>query len=243
MLLLCVSDIHGNLDALRAVLATAEKRAFHKLLVAGDIVFPGPDPLETWRRLTAAGAVMVQGVSDKALATLDPNAIRPRSDHERAMIERMKAVRAELGDLVLERVKRLPTHVRIPLEDGGELLLVHGSPVDPAEALTFDMTDEEVDALIGDDPADVIVCGMSHTPFHRTIGDIQIINVGSIGEAPDGLAVPPSQSGTAAQRPLVAHATWIESTPQGINVESISVPLDAPSERLLAARSTVTQSP
>src|SRR5687768_9670343 len=131
MLFLCVSDIHGNLDALRAVLATAERRSFHKLLVAGDVVFPGAEPLETWRRLTAAGAIMVQGVSDKALATLDPNALRPRSEHERNMIERMKAVRTELGDLILERIKRLPTHVRLPLEDGGELLLVHGSPVDP----------------------------------------------------------------------------------------------------------------
>jgi len=219
MLLLCVSDIHGNLDALRAVLATAEKRAFHKLLIAGDI----------------AGAVMVQGVSDKALVTLDPNSLHPRSDHERAMIERMKAVRSELGDLVLERVKRLPTHFRMPLEDGGELLLVHGSPVDPAESITFDMSDEEVDALIGDDSADVIVCGMSHTPFHRFLGDIQIIGVGSIGEAPDGLSEAPSQ-GATSPRPLVAHATWIESTPQGINVESISVPLDAASEHLLAAR-------
>ena len=83
MLLLCLSDIHGHLDALRAVLATAERRAFHKLLVAGDIVFPGPEPLETWRRLTAAGAVMVQGVSDKAVATLDPTVLaraqRPRA--------------------------------------------------------------------------------------------------------------------------------------------------------------------
>lgn len=239
MLLLCVSDIHGNLDALRAVLATAEKRAFHKLLVAGDIVFPGPAPLETWRRLTAAGAVMVQGVSDKALATLDPSAIHPRSDHERAMVERMKAVRGELGDLILERVKRLPTHTRIPLEDGGELLLVHGSPVDPAEAMTFDMGDEELDALLGDDPADVVVCGMSHTPFHRMLGDVHIINVGSIGEAPDGLSGPPvisaGSAGIYTTRPLVAHATWIESTPQGIHVESIAVPLDAPSERLLAA--------
>src|ERR1043165_3364932 len=122
MLLLCVSDIHGNLDALRAVLATAEKRSFHKLLVAGDIVFPGPEPLETWRRLSAAGAVMVQGVSDKALAPLDPTRLAPRRDHERTMAERMKEVRGELGDLILQRIRRLPTHTRIPLEDGGELL-------------------------------------------------------------------------------------------------------------------------
>jgi putative phosphoesterase len=237
MLILCVSDIHGNLDALRAVLATAEKRAFHKLIVAGDIVFPGPAPLETWRRLTAAGAVMVQGVSDKALATLDPNSLHPRTEHERVMIERMKAVRTELGELILERIRRLPTHVRIPLEDGGELVLVHGSPVDPAEALTFDMSDEELDAQIGDDPADVIVCGMSHTPFHKVLDEIHIINVGSIGEAPDGLTEPASASATAGcAPPLVAHATWIESTPQGINVEQISVPLDAPSDRLLLAR-------
>ena len=230
MLMLCVSDIHGNLDALRAVLATAEKRSFHKLLVAGDIVFPGPEPLETWRRLTAAGAVMVQGVSDKALATLDPATINPRSDHERAMLERMKVVRGELGDLVLERIRRLPTHTRIPLEDGGELLLVHGSPVDPGEPITFDMSDDEVNALLGDDPADVIVCGMSHTPFHRFIADVQVIGVGSIGEAPDGLGPPSSDR----PRSLVAHATWIESGPQGINIESIAVPLDPTSERKLA---------
>ncbi len=100
ILLLCVSDIHAHLDALRAILATAEKRAFHKLLVAGDVVFPGPQPLETWRRLSAAGAVMVQGVSDKAVATLDPTALVPQNEHQREMLERMKEVRTELGELI-----------------------------------------------------------------------------------------------------------------------------------------------
>ena len=71
MRLLCISDIHGHVGALSAVLAMAERHSFHKLLVAGDIVFPGPEPLETWRRLTTAGAVMVQGVADKAVATLE----------------------------------------------------------------------------------------------------------------------------------------------------------------------------
>lgn len=213
MLLLCISDIHANLDALTSVLATAERRSFHKLLVAGDLVFPGPEPLETWRRLTAAGAVLVQGVSDKAVVTLDPGELHATNEHEQQMIDRVRAVRAELGDLILERLKRLPTHVRVPLEDGGELLLVHGSPVDPAEALTHDMSDDEIDALLGDDPADVVVCGMSHVPFDRTVGGVRVINVGSVGEAPDGTRV--------------AHATWIESTPTGLYVTPMCVPLDA----------------
>lgn len=223
MILLCISDVHGNLDALRAVLATAERRSFHKLLVAGDVVFPGLDdagraqPLETWRRLSAAGAVMVQGVTDRAIATLDPTKIAPKSEHEQKMVERMKAVRGELGDLVLERIRRLPTQVRLPLEDGGELLLVHGSPVDPAEAMSHEMDDDELSALIGDDPADLIVCGMSHVPFDRVVSGTRIVNVGSVGEAPDNVAL--------RGDPMVAHATWIESRPSGLHIEPIVVPL------------------
>ncbi|HEY5241092.1 MAG TPA: metallophosphoesterase family protein [Polyangiaceae bacterium] len=217
MLLLCISDVHGDLDALRAVLATAERRAFHKLLVAGDLVFPGPEPLETWRRLTAAGAILVQGLTDRAVATIDPAGLTPRSDHERERLDRMKATREALGELILQRIRRLPTHQRVPLEDGGELLLVHGSPADPGEALTHDMTDAEMNALIADDTADIVVCGASHLPFDRLVGGVRIVNVGSVGEAP-GVG------------PRVAHATWIESTPRGLHVEQIVVPLESPLE-------------
>ena len=124
----------------------------------------------------------------------------------------MKSTRDALGELILQRIRRLPTHQRLPLEDGGELLLVHGSPADPGEPLTHDMTDQEINALIGDDPADVIVCGASHVPFDRMVGGVRIVNVGSVGEAP------------GAGSPF-AHAAWIESTPRGLNVEPIIVPL------------------
>ena len=224
MRMLCVSDVHGNLDALQAVLATAEKRSFNKLLVAGDLVFPGvldatrTRPLETWRRLAAANAILVQGVTDRALAMLDPDHVPATTEHERRMVDRMRAVRAELGDLVLARLRRLPATARIPLEDGRELVLVHGSPADPTEPMSHDLTDEELMALVGDDPADVIVCGMTHTPFDRTIDDVRIVNVGSVGEAPDGVE--------PGAPPKVAHATWIESTPAGVSVESMAIPLD-----------------
>src|SRR6202142_890776 len=107
MRLLCISDIHGQVGALSAVLAMAERHSFHKLLVAGDIVFPGPEPLETWRRLSAAGAIMVQGLTDRAVATLDPGALRPRSEHERERLDRMRATRQSLGETTLKRNRRL----------------------------------------------------------------------------------------------------------------------------------------
>lgn len=221
MRLLCCSDIQGNLAALQAVLATAERVNFQKLLCAGDLLFPGPEPLETWRRLTSAGAIMVQGATERGLATLSAELLRGAAGpQEKALSERFAEVQRELGELVLERIRRLPIQERIPLEDGRELLLVHGSPSDPLEAMSHDLDDDELLALVADDPADVIVCGMSHVPFDRIVGDIRVINVGSVGDAPDGRA-PDDPT------PRFAHATWIESTKEGLDVEQFIVRLAA----------------
>jgi predicted phosphodiesterase len=221
--LLCVSDIHGHADALAAVFATAERSGYTHLLVAGDLCFPGPKPLETWRRLTQAKALCVQGASDRALATLDLDRLVPRSDHERERIERVRQVRAELGELILARLARLSPTLRMPLPDGRELVLVHGSPADPLEPLTHDMTDEEILSLLGDDPADVVVCGGSHVPFHRIVGDVHIVNVGSVGDAPSGNA--DAGRDAAFAEPWHADATIVEPRGGSLEIEQIVVPL------------------
>jgi hypothetical protein len=164
---------------------------------------------------------MVQGLSDRAVSTLDPATIQARTDDERARLDRLRETREALGDVILHRIRRLPTHERLPLEDGGELLLVHGSPADPSEAMTHDMSDEEIGALLADDPADVVVCGASHVPFDRVVSGVRVINVGSVGEAPAGGA-------------RIAQATWIESTPSGLIVEPLVVALDPESADALS---------
>lgn len=213
--LLCISDIHGHADALSAVLAAAEQRGYAQVLVAGDICFPGPDPLETWRRLAQIRAVIVQGTGDRALTMLDTAKVVPKNPHERARLERLAAMRGELGDLILTRVRRLPNAHRMDLEDGSELLLMHGSPMDPFEPFSHEMTDDEMTALLGDDPADIIVCGGSHVPFDRMVAGVRIINVGSVGEAPSGT----DRSG------LHADFTIIDTHKAGIEVEQLVVPL------------------
>jgi predicted phosphodiesterase len=212
---LCLSDIHGQSDALAAVLATAERRGYDHLLVAGDLCFPGPEPLETWRRLMRAQAVCVRGIGDRALATLDPSQLCARTEHERERLERLERTRTELGELVLAQLQRLPDLRRIPLEGGGELVLVHGAPADPTESLTFDMSDEELLPLLGDAPGSVVVCGGSHVPFDRTLGRVRVINVGSVGEA---------RSADDSHRRW-ADATFLEILGDEVRVEQLAVPL------------------
>ena len=212
MRFLCLSDVHGHLGALRAVLASAERRGFDKLLVAGDLCFPGPEPLETLRLLLQWNAICVQGVTDKALSNMSPTAVEAfaKDSAQRLLAERFAATRTELGEVLLAKLRRLPTHQRLKLDDGRDLLLVHGSPADPTEPFTHDLDDDEATALIGDDPADVIVCGQSHTPFVRQLGEVMIVNVGSVGEAPGG---------------KTAQAAFIESSVAGVIVDPFAVEL------------------
>jgi predicted phosphodiesterase len=210
MRFLCISDIHGNARALRAILAEARTREFQQVLVAGDLLFPGAEPLETWKILLEERAVCVQGLVDRAIATIDPSRIRPATPDQRTRIEQLLRAKQELGELIVARLGKLPPAVRLPLESGDELVLVHGSPSDPTEPFTADMTDEEMLALVGDDPADIVVCGGSHVPFHRQLEGVHVINVGSVGEAPGG---------------KVAHATLLDAGRFGVTLEQFEVEL------------------
>lgn len=222
MRLLCLSDIHGHASALSAVLATAERRGYTRVLVAGDLCFPGPAPLETWRRLNQLNALCVQGVGDRAIATIDVSDLRPRDDFEQRRLQRLHAVRDELGTKILTKLAKLPRMLRQPLVGGRQLVLVHGCPLDPTEPLSHEMDDATLAFMLGEEPADLVLCGGSHVPFDRVVArriegevvETRVINLGSVGEAPRGEA-------TAR----FAHATFVESSDDGIHVNQFVVPL------------------
>ncbi len=181
-----LSDLHGNLTALDVVLAELERLEVKRIYVAGDLLLGGDEPLAVWQRLQALGAVCTRGPSDTALASVDPKSLVPIDDEQRRQARAFADTRAAIGDLVAERLRRLPEQHRIPLIDGREVLMVHGSPADSGREISHDLSDEEIVALLDDDPADIIVCGATHVPFQRTVGEYHIVNVGSVGAAPEG---------------------------------------------------------
>jgi len=165
--------------------------------------------------LTAEHAQCVQGLADRALAVVDPDRLSPETPQQVERVQRLRTVREQLGDVILARLERLPTSFRMAVEDGGEILLVHGSPADPTTAMTHDMSDAELSALLGDDPADTVICGASHVPFDRVVGATRIINVGSVGEALAG---------------DFAQATILSTSAAGVDALPQLVPLKDPEQ-------------
>ncbi|HEY3234857.1 MAG TPA: metallophosphoesterase family protein [Polyangiaceae bacterium] len=214
MRFLCISDIHGHSQALNAVLEEANFAGWDQLVVCGDLCFPGPEPLAVWKTLVQHHALCVQGLGDRALARIDPSKLSATSAQERERIERLRQTHIELGELIVARIGMLPTIAHLPTESGHTMVVVHGSPADPSEPITEDMSDEEILALLGDEACDVVVCGGSHVPFHRRVADVSVVNVGSVGEAPGGGH---------------AHYTILETTKMGvIKFDQLTVPLSAP---------------
>jgi predicted phosphodiesterase len=180
-----LADIHGNLAALDAVLQELRDARAQNIYVAGDLLLGGDDPLGVWKRLQEVGARCVRGPSDLALAVLDPAHIPARDDAQRAALARFQETRAALGDVILARLRRLPLALRIELPDKTDVLVVHGTPRDPDECFTADLSDDEMESLLADDPADFVLCGGSHVPFARELDAARIISVGSVGECTD----------------------------------------------------------
>lgn len=181
-----LSDVHGNLTALEVVLAELKRLDVKRVYVAGDLLLGGDEPLEVWQALQAAGATCTRGPSDSALGSVDPGSLVPIDEEQRRQARLFSDTRGAIGDLVAERLRRLPEQQRIPLVDGREVLMVHGSPADSSREISHDLSDDEVLALLDDDPADIIVCGSTHVPFQRAVAEYHIVNVGSVGAAPEG---------------------------------------------------------
>ncbi len=121
---LILSDIHGNLEALEAVLAAAASGSgYEQLWNLGDMVGYGASPNQVLDRIRPLSTLVVRGNHDRACCGLtSPNAFNP--------VARAAALwtRAELTTTNLEWLTKLPQGPVLPSLEG--VACVHGSPLD-----------------------------------------------------------------------------------------------------------------
>jgi len=182
-----VSDTHGNLTALEAIIADVKRHAPDEILHGGDLATNGARGAEVVDRIRELGWAGVVGNTDELLWRADLRsdllalapALRPLID---AIFEDVAPyTREKLGE---ERVAWMRT---LPAERHAHgMLLLHARPGELWQAPPPDAEDEELSATYGQGDASLAVYGHIHRPFVRSIGQLTVANSGGAGMSYDG---------------------------------------------------------
>ena len=173
-----LSDIHGALPALEAVLAEPDVRSADRIVLTGDLA-AGPMPVETLDALAALGdrALWVRGNADRELVELrrDPAAENPDPVAP-------WAARA-LRDDQVALLDGLPPYAELDLPGFGRTVFCHATPRDDAEVVLVDSRlDRWSEVFTGLNPGvGLVVCGHTHMPYARLVDRRWVVNPGSVG--------------------------------------------------------------
>jgi diadenosine tetraphosphatase ApaH/serine/threonine PP2A family protein phosphatase len=196
-----VSDIHGNLEALRAVLADAAPRA-DDVLCLGDVVGYGADPSACVEMIGARAGAVVAGNHERAVT--GGMSLSWFNRYARAAAE---WTRTQLDTDCASYLTALPLTVEVD-----DATLVHASPRQPDE-WEYLVSDEDGWQAFDAFATRLCFVGHSHVPAMWSLGssgpdyergdvDIRldagrryIVNVGSVGQPRD-------------RDPRAAYALW-----------------------------------
>jgi predicted phosphodiesterase len=171
-----LSDVHGVLPVLEAILAEPDVGAADVVVVTGDHV-AGPMPAETLDVLVGVGerCVLVRGNADRELVEIAAGGSSPHP-------ESVWAAGALRPDQ-LQRLAGLPHPVTLDLEGFGPTVFCHGTPRDDDEVVLVDSPPERWAEVLGglDEDVRTVVCGHTHMPFARLVDRRLVVNPGSVG--------------------------------------------------------------
>ena len=174
MRLAVLSDIHGNLAALEAVIGHAARSHLDGFVVVGDIVVGAPDSLACWERVKALGCPILRGNHESYIASFYDNPVWQTQQFRPvawAVARLDKDVRQALG--------ALPFSLNLP--DAPELLFVHASLRSDRDNLGAYTAEAVLDEMFPELSAPFVVRGHDHVAGTRMWKTHQLITNGAVG--------------------------------------------------------------
>lgn len=177
-----LSDIHGNMQALEAVMDDIKGYKCEKVFCLGDLAMAGPQPRmvidyvqkqDNW--------IVIQGNTDKMIADFSPKIMETTKKIFPVMANALVDDVYYLEDERKEYLRNLPPQKFLTVE-GVKILLVHGSPRRNNEDILPNMQLKEVEEMLEGVDVDLIFCGHTHIPAgYQTNKKQTVVNVGSVG--------------------------------------------------------------
>ncbi|MDI6806417.1 MAG: YfcE family phosphodiesterase [Candidatus Aenigmarchaeota archaeon] len=176
-----ISDIHANLEALKAILEDVEKENVEAIICLGDFVGICTSPNEVCEILKGReNLVAVKGDYDQAVITGE---VIGFDNLSRKSIEWTKR---KITEINLKFLQALNNFEGRRLKEYN-ILILHGSPDNYLGGHIYDDTPQEkLEEFFRKTEADIILAGNTHIPFIKKFEKKFVINPGSVGQPRDG---------------------------------------------------------
>jgi predicted phosphodiesterase len=190
-----LSDVHGNLPALEAVLDRIAQDGPDAVYHLGDLVGYAPWPNEVVSLLRVRGVTGVGGNYDSTTAAGYEHCGCRYEDPRQEELSHLSYAwtREHVTEETRKRLGELPFRLDVrPLgghTSGPTVTLIHGNAVLNTFYWTEDRSDDfcrKMAARIGAGPGDVVAFGHTHKPWHRVVDGVHFVNTGSVGRPKDG---------------------------------------------------------
>jgi putative phosphoesterase len=174
-----VSDVHGNLPALEAVVADLERERPDLVVHGGDLAVNGVQPAQVVDRIRELGWPGVVGNTDRALWELES----VPGQAYKLFAALVPAAHALLDDDDVRWLETLPMEWR---DDAEGVAVVHAAPGDLWKNVRADAPDRELENVFGVLGTPLAVYGHIHRAFVTAMPDLTVANSGSAGMPFDG---------------------------------------------------------
>lgn len=173
-------DIHGNLPALEAVLDDVRQANVDAVVIGGDVV-PGPMPVECLARLRAERLPMhcIHGNGEREVLAWR------RGEESPAIPATYRDAMRWVAHVLTEEDAAWLAGWRPSLSlfgtELGEVLFCHATPHNDTDIFTRETPEDELRPAFSSVAARLVVCGHTHMQFDRLVGEIRVVNAGSVG--------------------------------------------------------------
>lgn len=182
-----ISDIHGNLEALKATLKDIEKRNVDRIICLGDTIAKGIHPKECLDLIKEKCEIVLQGNCD-AHFSMEHEHIDKMPEQEQ---KRIKWNQSLINKEDREYLLKLPFCYEFYMS-GSLVRLFHATPtVNNKAILNVDSIETKYQMFlpskntVSQMKADVVIYGHIHHPYMDKIYNKTLINVGSVGNSFD----------------------------------------------------------
>jgi putative phosphoesterase len=180
MIIALISDIHGNLPALRAVLKDAKRAKAKQVWCLGDVVGYIPFPNECIALLQEEASGSIVGNYDQKVIHFQQKKSGWKTSKKQAKFDAFEWNHQHLNPRSQKYLRSLPQDLR---RKTGifKILLTHGSPQSIDEPVLPETPQERLVELGQIAQADIILIGHTHRFMNRKVGNQWFINPGSVG--------------------------------------------------------------